>query len=99
MPQRGYIYLQENKQIVIASSNKGKLKEFKKIFDGFEIISQSELGIKDAIEDGKTFFENALIKARNASYHSGIFSIADDSGLVVPELNFEPGIYLSLIHI
>ena len=93
MPQRGYIYLQENKQIVIASSNKGKLKEFKKIFDGFEIISQSELGIKDAIEDGKTFFENALIKARNASYHSGIFSIADDSGLVVPELNFEPGIY------
>ncbi len=85
--------MQENKKILLATSNKGKLKEFKDIFSNYELISQSELGIDDAVEDGLTFFENALIKARHGSKNSGLFSIADDSGLVVPALNFEPGIY------
>jgi XTP/dITP diphosphohydrolase len=85
--------LEENRKILLATSNKGKLKEFNDIFSNYELISQSTLDIKDAIEDGATFFENALIKARHGSRNSGLFSIADDSGLVVPALNFEPGIY------
>lgn len=85
--------MEENRKILLATSNKGKLKEFNDIFNNYELISQSTLGIEDAIEDGATFFENALIKARHGSRNSGLFSIADDSGLVVPALNFEPGIY------
>ena len=85
--------MEENRKILLATSNKGKLKEFNNIFNNYELISQSTLDIKDAIEDGATFFENALIKARHGSRNSGLFSIADDSGLVVPALNFEPGIY------
>ena len=83
----------KNKKILLASSNKGKIKEFKKIFNNFEVISQQDLGISDAIEDGMSFFENALKKARHASKKSQLFTIADDSGIVIPELNFEPGIY------
>ena len=83
----------ENKKILLASSNKGKIREFKKIFDKYELVSQEELGIEDAVEDGMSFFENALKKARNASKESQIFTIADDSGIVVPELNYEPGIF------
>ena len=85
--------LLENKKILLASSNKGKIREFKKIFDKYELVSQEELGIEDAVEDGMSFFENALKKARNASKESQIFTIADDSGIVVPELNYEPGIF------
>ena len=83
----------KNKRILLASSNKGKIREFKKIFTDFEIVSQEELGIHDAVEDGMSFFENALKKARHASKQSQLFTIADDSGIVVPELNFEPGIF------
>ena len=83
----------KNKRILLASSNKGKIREFKKIFTNFEIVSQEELGIHDAVEDGMSFFENALKKARHASKQSQLFTIADDSGIVVPELNFEPGIF------
>jgi XTP/dITP diphosphohydrolase len=85
--------LLKNKRILLASSNKGKIREFKKIFTNFEIASQEELGIHDAVEDGMSFFENALKKARHASKQSQLFTIADDSGIVVPELNFEPGIF------
>lgn len=92
-PLKEFICLLENKKILIASSNKGKIREFKKIFNKYELVSQEELGIEDAIEDGMSFFENALKKARNASKESQIFTIADDSGIVVPELNYEPGIF------
>jgi XTP/dITP diphosphohydrolase len=85
--------LEANKKILLATSNEGKLKEFKKLFSNFDFISQVELGINDAIEDGLTFFENALKKARHGANESKLFTIADDSGLVVPGLNFEPGIY------
>ena len=90
---REFIFLLKNKEILLATSNKGKIKEFKKIFNNFKIISQEELGIDDAVEDGMSFFENALKKARHASKEAQLFTIADDSGIVVPELNFEPGIY------
>ena len=85
--------MEESKKILLATSNEGKLKEFKKLFTEFDLVYQTELGINDAIEDGLTFFENALKKARHGAKESGLYTIADDSGLVVPGLNFEPGIY------
>lgn len=85
------------KQWVLAGNNKGKLAEFQALFDqanlGVEIISQGSLGIDDAIEDGLSFVENAIIKARHASRASGLPAIADDSGLCVPILGNAPGIY------
>jgi XTP/dITP diphosphohydrolase len=83
------------KQIILASSNKGKIKEFKEIFSkiGIEIIPQTEFDIPDADEIGLTFIENAILKARNCSVHTGLPAIADDSGLEVLSLNGEPGIY------
>lgn len=85
--------MKRNKEILLASSNKGKIAEFQKIFVNKNLVSLSDLGIGDAIEDGLSFLENAIKKARHGAKHSGLYSIADDSGLVVPDLNFEPGIY------
>ena len=50
----------KNNKVLLASSNQGKIREFKKIFKGFDFISQEDLGIDDAVEDGISFFENAL---------------------------------------
>ncbi|WP_432481247.1 RdgB/HAM1 family non-canonical purine NTP pyrophosphatase [Moraxella sp. ZY200743] len=87
----------DSQKIVLASNNKGKLAEFQVLFDetnlGLTIVPQGELGIDDAIEDGLSFVENALIKARHASSKSGLPAIADDSGLCVPILGNFPGIY------
>ena len=82
-------------KVVLASANPGKLREFQNILShhDFELVNQSALGISEVIENGKTFEENALIKARHASRESGLPSIADDSGLCVNYLNGEPGIY------
>lgn len=85
------------KDWVLASNNKGKLAEFNRLFAEANlevtIIPQGELGIEDAIEDGLSFIENAIIKARHASRISGKPAIADDSGLCVPALGNAPGIY------
>ena len=84
-------------QWVLASNNKGKLAEFNSLFSdanlNVTIIPQGELGVEDAIEDGLSFVENAIIKARHASRISGLPAIADDSGLCVPVLGNAPGIY------
>ena len=84
-------------QWVLASNNKGKLAEFKRLFAAADldvtIIPQGQLDIEDAIEDGLSFVENAIIKARHASRVSGLPAIADDSGLCVPVLGNAPGIY------
>ena len=84
-------------QWVLASNNKGKLAEFKRLFAEADldvtIIPQGQLNIDDAIEDGLSFVENAIIKARHASRISGMPAIADDSGLCVPVLGNAPGIY------
>ncbi|GAH01283.1 unnamed protein product, partial [marine sediment metagenome] len=81
-------------RIVIASSNPGKLKEIADILPtGLEAIPQSTLGVPDVEETGKTFIENALIKARNASLHSNLPALADDSGLEVDYLGGSPGVY------
>ncbi len=82
------------KKIILASNNKGKIKEFNTMLDGiFEVVSMSDMQVEEAPEIGLTFVENALIKARNASAQSGIPALADDSGIVVDVLNGEPGIY------
>ena len=85
--------MQKIEKALIATSNKGKIKEFQKIFSEMDLVSLADLNIEDAIEDGLSFVENAIIKARHGAKHSRLYSIADDSGLVVPELGFEPGIY------
>ena len=85
------------RQLVLASNNQGKLAEFKQLFEQanleITVIPQGQLGIEDAVEDGLSFIENALIKARHASRISGLPAIADDSGLCVPILGGQPGIY------
>lgn len=84
-------------KIVLASNNQGKLAEFQQLFENanldVQIITQGELNIADAVEDGLSFVENAIIKARHASRESGLPAIADDSGLCVPILDGKPGIY------
>lgn len=81
------------KELILASSNKGKLQELNTLLHPIVCISQSELEILDADETGLSFIENALIKARHASLHAKKAALADDSGLVVPALNGAPGIY------
>tara|TARA_Y100000996_G_C22373455_1_gene582031 strand:- start:90 stop:713 length:624 start_codon:yes stop_codon:yes gene_type:complete len=78
--------------IVAATSNPGKLKEFELLLPNFKIISQSSLGIVPKEELGETFFENSLHKARVANAASGMTSLGDDSGLIVPALNNLPGL-------
>lgn len=83
--------------LVLASNNKGKIAEFEKMFAELnlpvEVIPQGQLNIEDAIEDGLSFVENAIIKARHAAKVSGKPAIADDSGICVPVLGGAPGIY------
>ncbi|WP_168408454.1 RdgB/HAM1 family non-canonical purine NTP pyrophosphatase [Acinetobacter indicus] len=83
--------------LVLASNNKGKIAEFEKLFAELnlpvDVIPQGQLNIEDAIEDGLSFVENAIIKARHASKTSGKPAIADDSGICVPALGGAPGIY------
>ena len=82
-------------KIVIASSNKGKIKEFQSYFDSFGLIliPQEEMGVSDIEETGKTYVENSILKARHASKVTGLPAIADDSGLSVEYLDGQPGIY------
>tara|TARA_Y100001970_G_scaffold214805_1_gene262713 strand:- start:2084 stop:2686 length:603 start_codon:yes stop_codon:yes gene_type:complete len=82
-------------RIVLASSNRGKLKEFRSILKlpDTDLIAQSDFGLVDAEETGCTFVENALIKARHATSATDLPSIADDSGLEVDALNGKPGVF------
>jgi XTP/dITP diphosphohydrolase len=84
--------LADQTTIVVATNNQGKLKEFAMLLPNFRIISQSSLGIIPEEELGETFFENSLQKARVASTASGMLSLGDDSGLIVPALNNLPGL-------
>ena len=83
-------------KIVFATSNEGKVKEIKEIFADFpiEVVSMKEMNITtDVEENGTTFEENSLIKARAISKLTGLPALADDSGLEVDYLNGEPGVY------
>ena len=82
-------------RVVLASSNKGKVREFSELLSGrgMAVVPQSDFAVSDADETGLTFVENAILKARNAAVHTGLAAIADDSGLEVDYLNGAPGIY------
>ncbi len=85
-----------NNMIVLATSNNNKIDEFKKILADFplQIKSLSDFGpIPQAVEDGADFDENAYKKASHVSRVLGFPAIADDSGLIVPSLNGQPGVY------
>jgi len=84
-----------DQEYVLASGNPGKLREMAAMLKplGFIVRPQSDWQVPEAAETACTFIENSLIKARQAVRHTGLPSIADDSGLVVPALNGEPGIY------
>ena len=79
---------------IIATNNKDKVKEIKTILAGHNVMSQSEAGIHvEAEENGTTFAENALIKARSIKKLADCAIIADDSGIMVDALGGAPGIY------
>ena len=83
------------KKIILASGNKKKLLELQSLLSGLalEVIPQSQFAIPDAVEDGLSFIENAIIKARHAAKLCGLPAIADDSGIAVDALAGVPGIY------
>ena len=82
-------------RVVLASSNAGKLAEFRALLagTGIEAVPQTDFGVTDADETGLTFIENALLKARHASQVTGLPALADDSGLCVDVLDGAPGLY------
>ena len=82
---------------MLATRNNGKIIEMRRLLEplGLELDNQTDTDIPSPVEDGQTFVENALIKARAVSLASSTPAIADDSGLVVPALDGRPGIYSS----
>ncbi len=84
------------RQLLFATTNEGKLNEIRMMLEGteVEVLSLKDAGIDvDVVEDGETFIDNALIKARAIMKETGKLTLADDSGLEVDFLNKEPGIY------
>lgn len=84
------------RQLLVATRNRGKIKEIKALLDGLveEVICAADLqDLPETVEDGATFAENALKKAREASKATGLAVLADDSGLVVDGLSGRPGVY------
>lgn len=83
-------------KVIFATGNMGKIREVREILSdlGMEVVSMKEAGISAKInEDGKSYEENALIKAREIAKHTDAIIMADDSGLEIDYLNGEPGIY------
>ena len=85
----------QTREIVLATGNPGKVRELQFLLQDSGLICrpQTEFNMPEAVEDGFSFVENALKKARNACKHTGLPAIADDSGIEVDALNGEPGIY------
>lgn len=85
----------EEKKLVLASNNKGKLREFQAMFEAMNlnIVSQGSLGVSACEEPFFTFVENCLQKARHASRETGLPALADDSGLCVDALGGAPGVF------
>jgi XTP/dITP diphosphohydrolase len=82
-------------RVVLATGNVGKLREMSALLAplGFELLTQSSLGIASAEETGTTFLENALLKARHAAGATRLAAISDDSGIEVDALDGRPGVY------
>jgi len=86
--------MQKDKVIVVASGNAGKIREISEILNDYRVISCKELGFTDEIEEtGKTFYDNALIKAETVASALNMPALADDSGLCVTALGGAPGVY------
>lgn len=88
--------MKQKGRIVFATGNVGKMREIRMIMEdmGMEILSMKEIGINpDIVEDGTTFTENAIIKAKAVAALTDAIVLADDSGLEIDALNKEPGIY------
>ena len=87
--------MKEQKTIVLASNNPGKRREIESLLaeEGIRIRPQGDFLVPEIEETGKTFVENAILKARQAAIHSGLPAIADDSGLEVDALKGAPGIF------
>jgi XTP/dITP diphosphohydrolase len=81
-------------RLVIASHNAGKVREIGELLAPFgaEVVSAGDLNLPEPEEDGETFVDNALIKARAAALGSGLPALADDSGLAVEALGGDPGV-------
>ncbi len=81
--------------ILIATHNLHKLKEFKTLLEplGYHVLGADDVGLPDIEETGTTFQENSALKATHAAKFSNMLSLADDSGLCVHALNNEPGIF------
>ena len=80
------------KKIILATGNLGKVRELNAMLEGhYTVVSQKELKVIEVPETGRSFIENALIKARNAASQSQLPALADDSGLEVEALDEEPG--------
>jgi len=86
--------MSEKQRIVLASANAHKIREISQMLPEFNVVGYKDLGFnEEIIEDGKTFYENALIKAKTVSLALGLPALADDSGICVDALGGEPGIY------
>lgn len=87
--------MQNSKEIIFASHNKGKIKEIREILSplGFMVLSGEDIDLPDVEETGKTFEENAYIKALAAAKKQNIPCVADDSGLCVDAIGGRPGVY------
>lgn len=82
------------KDLLIATNNPGKIKEFRELLPHFNIKSLADFPeIDDIVEDGRTFAENAIKKAVTLAEHTGCWTLADDSGLVVDALGGAPGVF------
>ena len=84
-----------SRTLVAATGNPGKLAELERLLDGlgWEVVAQAAYGVEPPPEDGLTFVENAIIKARHAAERTGRPALADDSGIVVDALGGAPGIH------
>jgi len=86
--------LKNIKSLLIATNNSGKLKEIKKLLPvKINFYSPKDFSLKEPLENGKTFEDNAVIKAKYCSIKSKLVSLSDDSGLEIDILNKKPGIY------
>ena len=87
--------LEKGTKLVVASHNKGKVKEIADLIEpfGIDVVSAGELGLPEPVEDGDSFAANALIKALAAAKETGLVALSDDSGLAVDALDGAPGIH------
>lgn len=85
--------MSDGPKLLLATHNKGKLREFASLLAGVQVVGLAELGLGDLDEPFDTFVDNAAAKARAASARTGLAALADDSGLCVDALDGAPGVY------